>query len=122
MVRIFVLAAVLSFATAAHGAESKPKSTSTQKGKTGTAGKPSDAQRDLMNAKRTLKTAVDLCSVPGKCEQGSSNADREFMSMLEGADRSFIEACMACSTAEKCDAERDRIRAGKRSAGWAPCE
>jgi hypothetical protein len=121
MVRIVVMAAVLSLATGAYGAESKPKSTSTQKGKSGTP-KATDAQRDLMNAKRTLKTAVELCSVPGKCEPGASNADRETISLLENADRGFIEACMSCSTAEKCDAERDRIRAGKRSAGYAPCE
>ena len=118
MVRIVVLAVALSLASAAHGAE--PKASPAQKGKT--AGKPTSAQRDLMNAKRTLKTAVDLCSVPGKCESGSSNADREFINMLESADRSFIEACLACSTAEKCDAERDRIRDGKRSPGTAPCE
>ncbi len=121
MVRIVVIAAVLSLATGTYAAETKPKPTSTQKGKSGTP-KASEAQRDLMNAKRMLKTAVDLCTVPGKCDSGASNADRETISMLENADRSFIEACMACSTAEKCDAERDRIRAGKRSSGYAPCE
>jgi hypothetical protein len=120
MVRILVLALALSLGPAAHAAEPKPKATVAQKSKTGA--KPSNVQRELMNAKRTLKTAVDLCGVPGKCESGSSNADREFINMLESADRSFIEACLACSTAEKCDAERDRIRAGKRSQGYAPCE
>jgi hypothetical protein len=115
MIRIVVLAAALSLATGASAAQSKPKASTTQKGTT-------DAKRSLMNAKRALKTAVDLCSAPGRCEQGSAHADREYMSMLEGADRSFIEACLACSTPEKCDAERDRIRDGKRSSGSAPCE
>jgi hypothetical protein len=115
MLRIIVLGLALSLATAAKGTD--PSS----KGK-GKAGSPSEAKRVLFNAKRALKTAVDLCSVPGKCEQGSSNVDREFIAILEGADRNFIEACLACSTAEKCDAERDRIRDGKRSPGTAPCE
>ncbi len=119
MVRIMVLAAALSLVTAASGAEPKPKASPAQKGK---ASSLSEAQRTLMNAKRALKTAVDLCSNPGKCEQGSRNADREYISLLEGADRSFIEACLACSTAEKCDAERDRIREGKHSTGTRPCE
>ena len=87
-----------------------------------TATTVSEAKRTLMNAKRALKTAVDLCGNPGKCEQGSRNADREYMSLLEGADRSFIEACLACSTSERCEAERDRIRDGKRSQGTAPCD
>ena len=119
MVRMMVLAAALSFTTVAIGAEPKPKASPAQKGKTGTM---TEAQRVLLNAKRTLKTAVDLCSNPGKCEQGSRNADREYINMLEGADRSFIEACLACSTSERCDAERDRIRDGKHSSGTAPCD
>ena len=115
MVRIIVLGLALSLATTANGAAPSSKA----KGK---AGSPSEAQRVLFNAKRALKTAVDLCSVPGKCEQGSPSANREYIAILEGADRNFIEACLACSTAEKCDAERDRIRDGKHSQGLAPCD
>jgi hypothetical protein len=114
MVRIIFLGLALSLATVASGATPS----SNAKGK---AASLSEAKRALFNAKRALKTAVDLCSAPGKCEQGSG-ANREYISILEGADRNFIEACLACSTAEKCDAERDRIRDGKRSSGIAPCE
>ena|SRR6266702_6895996 len=119
MVRIILMAAALSFTTVGYGAEPKPKASPAQKGKPSPV---SDAKRNLMNTKRALKTAVDLCSNPGKCEPGSRNADREYMSLLEGADRNFIEACLACSTSERCDAERDRIRDGKRSQGTAPCD
>ncbi len=119
MLRIMVLAAALSFTTVANGAEPKPKASPASKGK---ASPMSETKRSLMNAKLALKTAVDLCSNPGKCEQGSRNADREYMSLLEGADRSFIEACLACSTSERCEAERDRIRDGKHSQGTAPCD
>src|SRR6266568_8258607 len=119
MLRIMVLAAALSFTTVATGAEPKPKASPTSKGKASTV---TAAKRSLLNAKRALKTAVDLCGNPGKCEQGSRNADREYISLLENADRNFIEACLACSTSERCDAERDRIRDGKRSMGTAPCD
>jgi hypothetical protein len=121
MIRVIIVAVALSLATSARAAEPKPKASTSQKAK-GKAGSLSEAQRTLFNAKRALVTAVALCSAPGKCEQGSRNADREYISMLEGADRNFIEACLACSTSEKCDAERDRIKDGKRSPGTTPCE
>jgi hypothetical protein len=116
MIRVIALAAALSLATTASAATSKSKSSPAQKGTM------TEAKRALMNAKRALKTAVDLCSNPGKCEHGSRNADREYISMLESADRNFIEACLACSTPERCDSERDRIKDGKRSQGTVPCD
>ncbi|HEX9108103.1 MAG TPA: hypothetical protein VF832_12760 [Longimicrobiales bacterium] len=122
MIRVIIVAIGLSFATSARAAEPKPKAGTSQKAKPGKAGPLSEAKRNLFNAKRALVTAVALCSAPGKCEQGARNADREYITMLEGADRNFIEACLACSTSEKCDAERDRIKDGKRSPGTIPCD
>jgi hypothetical protein len=118
MVRLIAVVAALSLTAGAHAAEPKRAAAPAKKG----SGGLSEAKRAVFNAKRALKTAVDLCDVPARCDPGSRNANKEYIQMLADADRNFIEACLACSTAEKCDAERDRIRAGKRSPGTAPCD
>jgi hypothetical protein len=118
MLRVIALVAALCVAGGVHAAEPKRPAAPAKKG----SGATPEAKRAVMNAKRALKTAVDLCDVPGKCDPSSRTANKEYIQILADADRNFIEACLACSTVEKCDAERDRMRGGKRSPGPTPCD
>lgn len=76
----------------------------------------------LLVAKRRLVTAVGACEGSGVCDPKSPSRDTHLIALLEDADHQFMEACEACSTAEKCGRERERMRDGKNSLGVRPCD
>jgi hypothetical protein len=112
------IVAGLLLLSAALAADAKPKSPA---GAPPPAAPSKDPKVGLAKAKQALTVAVRLCDVPGRCEAGSRGADAEYVSMLQNAERNFMTACEQCSTAERCDQERERIRSGKRSPDDSPC-
>lgn len=63
-------------------------------------------------AKALFMFAMDTCDKPERCEP----------SLRDDAERRFLDACRACATAEKCEADRDVIRAGNGNRRVTPCD
>ncbi len=131
-----LLAAVLSTAFAARAAEPKPDAKAGAAPATGAKTTEGDAAKKAPTRKsskakekdasgvnpqarsvaRSTKSvfiyAVDSCARdPKGCDQG----------LREDAERRFLDSCGVCNTAQKCEAERDRIVAGEARASQDPC-
>ena len=76
---------------------------------------------ELMVAKGQLMAAVGACNRPDTCDPMAKNHDREATRLLLQAEDRFMSLCETCSTHDLCDAERVKMRDGKRSRGVAPC-
>jgi hypothetical protein len=114
MRHVVVLVGTLAFVSHAWATDPKAKN----KPKNSAA----DPKAAVVVAKRAFRTAVQLCDVPGRCEMGSRSVQSEYLTMLQDTEKGFLQACERCSTSERCEAERQRIRDGKRSMGATPCE
>ncbi len=91
-------------------------------GQPGPAGaKSGPPNKELRQAKVSLRAAAGACSRPGDCDETSKRADRESLGLLRSAEENFMTVCLSCSTQEKCDQERKRMVDGKTSLGNAPC-
>ena len=52
------------------------------------------------------------------CARAPDRCDKE---LLDDAEARFVESCGACNTAERCEAERDAVKAGTARASQDPC-
>lgn len=64
-----------------------------------------------MRAKSTFIYAVEACDQPSHCDK----------SLRDDAEKAFMDACNICAPADRCDAERDAIRAGTSKRTDNPC-
>lgn len=64
-----------------------------------------------MRAKSTFIFAVEACDQNQSCDK----------SLRDDAEKAFVDACNICAPADRCDAERDAIRAGTASRTDNPC-
>lgn len=55
--------------------------------------------------------AMESCDRPDRCDP----------SLRDESERRFLEACRLCASAERCEAERDTIRAGQAKRRANPC-
>jgi hypothetical protein len=99
--------------------KSKPKPPPDPKAKK----KPVDPKKaELHQVKRAFEVVVGLCEKPGACEYTSKSRDEDLISLLQEKERAFVLACEACADKKACDDERQRIREGKPTPGYAPCK
>ncbi len=61
--------------------------------------------------KSVFMFAVETCERPEKCDQA----------MRADAERQFLDACRACASAERCEAERDAIQQSRTTKQSNPC-
>jgi len=54
-------------------------------------------------------------------ESCARDADRCDKELLADAESRFLDSCGACNTTQRCEAERDVVRAGKARASQDPC-
>ena len=113
---IFVARALLSAASSSRGAGS-----STPPEGAALSPKTRAVSSELKVAKGSLMAAVGACNRPDSCDPMAKNHDREATRMLLQAEDRFMSLCETCSTHDLCDAERAKMRDGKRSHGVAPC-
>ncbi len=116
-----IAVALLAFATIAGAGDQKPARQKGDQPKQQPAPIDPGIGRSLKLAKAKLTAAAGACASPAECDPASRAANRDAIALLEEAEKGFMAACQACSTEEKCDAERARIRDGRRSPGLAPC-
>lgn len=120
-----LLIAALVLASVASAADKKPQgkkktSDTAEKQKAPTASPA--VLRDLKNAKQAFMAAMGACVRPEQCDPASRSANREAVDLVTSTEETFMVACKACAPEEKCEAERQRIRDGKQSRGYAPCK
>lgn len=72
---------------------------------------PKGESRMLMRSKGNFMFSVEACARPESC-------DRDF---LAEAEQRFMAACQACTTVERCEAERDLVKAGTAKKSVNPC-
>ena len=77
---------------------------------------------ELRQSKNSFMTAVGACERPGLCDPDSKTSDRDTTRLLLNSEDRFMSLCQLCATRDDCEAERVRIRSGKRSRGVAPCK
>jgi hypothetical protein len=65
----------------------------------------------VMRAKRTFLYAADTCSRPEKCDP----------TLRDESKSTFMDACMACTSEELCEQERDAILGGTAKGSKNPC-
>ncbi len=122
------LVAALCLVSVAYAADKKPtkKDTATTQKDAGTAKKAPTLSKELSQELKTTKqafmAAVGSCARPDLCDPGSRSANRELIDLVTSTEENFVTACRACSTDEKCERERQRIRDGKNSRGLEPCK
>jgi hypothetical protein len=73
-----------------------------------------EALATVARMKQIFIIRVDACTPPQQC--GSLSA-----SLLERAETEFVQACQACAPADRCEAERAKIREGKGKRSENPC-
>jgi hypothetical protein len=73
----------------------------------------SPAARSL--ARRTKSVFVYAAE---SCERAPNTCDA---TLRDDAEKRFLEACGACNTSQRCEAERDAVRAGTTRASQDPC-
>lgn len=74
--------------------------------------KEADAdRRAALRAKSTYMYAVEACDQPARCDA----------SLRDDSERAFMDACNTCASADRCEAERDAIRAGTARRIDNPC-
>jgi hypothetical protein len=83
------------------------------------AGKPDSKQvanakerAAAARAKSLFVFAVETCDKPDRCDP----------MMRDDTERQFLNACRLCAPPEKCEAERDAIRAGQSTRRGTVCE
>jgi len=76
---------------------------------------------ELKVAKGSLMSAVGACNRADACDPMAKSHDREATRMLLQAEDRFMSLCETCSTHDLCEAERMKMRDGKRSRGVEPC-
>jgi hypothetical protein len=105
---------LLVAATAASAAPQKAAKTSPQKNETPAAPAVDPATREAATKARThFRKMASLC--PGStCEP----ANKE---LIERAEKSYLEACHACSTEARCEEDRAKIR-DNTSKRLGPCD
>lgn len=71
------------------------------------------ADRAAVNrTKSVFMFAMETCDRPERCDA----------SLRDDAERRFMDACRLCASAERCEAERDAIRAGQAKRRTSPCD
>ena len=76
----------------------------------------------FLQAKKAFALAVELCEKPGVTDPKSRDYDEEILTMLEDREGAFMSSCTTCAKTDECEAERDRIKQGRASAGPLPCK
>ena len=76
---------------------------------------------ELKAAKGSLMAAVGACNRADTCDPMAKNHDRDATRLLLQAEDRFMSLCETCSTHDLCEAERAKMREGKRSRGVLPC-
>jgi hypothetical protein len=74
--------------------------------------KNSAARGAMLRLRSTYRYAVESCEQAGKDCDGTLRGD---------AERRFMDACLECTTREKCEAERDVIRTGESKSQTTLC-
>jgi hypothetical protein len=72
---------------------------------------PPERLAAVNRAKSVFIFAVETCDRPERCDP----------SLRADAERRFLDACRLCASAERCEAERDTIRAGQGESRTNPC-
>ena len=87
------------------------------------AGRSSDAKSKkakdaavatVVRAKQEFVLRVDACIPAEQC-------NRELEGFINAAEQKFMEACRACATEDRCEAERTNVRSGKAKRRTNPC-
>jgi formate-dependent phosphoribosylglycinamide formyltransferase (GAR transformylase) len=86
------------------------------------ADEAANRQAVVARAKKAFLASVAACERPGICDPKSPSVNRELLQGLEGAEKGFMQACTACASDERCEAERERIRGGGGRSTRSPCE
>lgn len=74
--------------------------------------KQADADRiAAQRAKTVYMYAVEACDQAVRCDA----------TLRDDAEKSFVNACNVCAPADRCEAERDAIKAGKARRNENPC-
>jgi hypothetical protein len=79
-----------------------------------TTAKQKEAMSDRTAAQRAKTVyiyAVEACEQPARCDAG----------LRDDAERSFMNACQICASADRCESERDAIKSGSAKRTENPC-
>lgn len=68
-------------------------------------------QLAALRAKHVYMYAVEACDQAVRCDPV----------LRDDAEKSFMEACQVCASAERCETERDRIKGGTAKRVESPC-
>ena len=103
-------------AAAAKGGEGAAKKPTTRKGakkkEQESSGPSPQARAIARQTKSVFIYAVESCArAPDTCDKV----------LLDDAESRFLESCGACNTTQRCEAERDAVRAGTARASQDPC-
>jgi hypothetical protein len=105
-------------AASAKGAETKKDPAS----KASPASKSATAEAAKSDGGEDRKSMLRLRSVFGyaaeACGEGRDRCDRE---LLDNSEQNFVNACRACDTVDRCEAERVAIRGGTTSSNTDLC-
>lgn len=95
-------------ATASRATDAKTAAERKKKG--ATQGNPAQLAA-VARMKSIFMFAVETCERPEKCDEA----------MRSDAERQFLDACRACASAERCEAERDAIKGARTTKQSNPC-
>ena len=101
------------------GARAADKGAPKKAPKKSTKAKEAEASESTLAARALARrTKSVLMFAVESCAREGNRCDPE---LPQDAERRFLEACGACAPSEKCQAERDAIRAGTARTSTDPC-